>query len=146
MDEMSALVERYLAARNNEDPRQIESLYDEDAERVSPMGTVRGCAAIRAYAERFWRFAPSARHSFARWASQGTVVLYELVYEGVHTGPLATPSGDIVGSGQHFRIAGAGVLEISNGRIAAERIYFDPAQFLSQLGIRRYATSARRRT
>jgi steroid delta-isomerase-like uncharacterized protein len=137
MDEMTELVERYLAAWNDEDPHQIEALYDEDAERASPMGTVRGNTAIRAYAERFWRFAPGARHRFENWASQGSVVLYELVYEGLHTGPLDNASGDVTGSGRQFSITGAGVLELRDGRIVADRIYFDPAQFLSQLGVRR---------
>lgn len=65
------------------------------------------------------------------------MVLYELVYEGVHTGPLATSSGEIMGSGRHFHVAAAGVLEIRDGRITADRIYFDPAQFLGQLGVGR---------
>ena len=65
------------------------------------------------------------------------MVLYEFTDEGTHTGPLATPAGEVMGSGRRFRIEGAGVLELRDGRIASERVYFDAARFLGQLGIGR---------
>jgi ketosteroid isomerase-like protein len=65
------------------------------------------------------------------------VVLYEFVEEGTHTGPLMTPAGEVMGTGRHFRIDGTGVLELRDGRIASERVYFDPARFLGQLGLGR---------
>ena len=56
---------------------------------------------------------------------------------GTHTGPLATPAGEVPGSGRSFQIHGAAVLEVQDGRIAAERLFFDVAQFMSQLGFAR---------
>ena len=70
------------------------------------------------------------------------MVLYEFLYEGIQTGPLATPSGEVMGSGRRFRVDGAGVLEIRDRRVAAERIYFNTAQFLGQLGVGRQLTAA----
>jgi hypothetical protein len=43
----------------------------------------------------------------------------------------------VIGSGRSFRIEGAGILELSGELIAAERVYFDSARFLAQLGLSR---------
>ncbi len=137
MDEAAGVLQRYLAAWNDQDGERLAALYHQDAERASPLGTARGAQAIQEYAVRLWRAAPDARIEITQWAARGNVVLYEFTDEGRHTGPLATPSGEVRGSGRRFRIEGAGVFELRDGRIAAERVYLDPARFLGQLGLGR---------
>ena len=39
------------------------------------------------------------------------------------------------GNGHAFRMEGGGTLEFRDGRVVAERVYFDTAEFLRQLGI-----------
>lgn len=137
MAEGAEILQRYLAAWNAQDGERLAALYHPEAERASPLGTARGGAAIREAAARFWRAAPDSRIAFTHWAARGDVVLYEFTDEGAHTGPLATAAGEVPGSGRRFRIEGAGVLELRAGRIAAERLYFDTARFLAQLGLGR---------
>jgi hypothetical protein len=108
MDDGAGVLERYLAAWNDQDGERLAALYHQDAERASPLGTARGGTAIREYAERLWRAAPDSRIEIMHWAASGSVVLYEFTDEGTHTGPLATPSGEVMGSGRRFRIEGAG--------------------------------------
>ncbi len=135
MDEAAGVLQQYQAAWNDQDGERFAALYHPDAERASPLGTARGRAAIREAAARLWRAAPDSRVAFTQWAANGSVVLYEFTDDGTHTGPLATAAGEVMGSGRPFRIEGAGVLALREGRIAAERLYFDPGAFLRQLGI-----------
>jgi steroid delta-isomerase-like uncharacterized protein len=135
MDEATRVLQHYLAAWNAQDGEGLTALYHQDAERASPLGTARGGPAIREAAARFWRAAPDGRIAITQWAARGDVVLYEFTDTGTHTGPLATPAGEVMGSGRPFRIEGAGVLELRDGRIAAERVYLDPGPFLRQLGL-----------
>lgn len=129
------LLERYLAAWNGQGGEAMAALYDTDAERASPLGNARGSTAIHEYAERLWHAAPDSTIEVTHWAVNGNVLLYEFTDEGTHAGPLATPSGEVIGSGRRFRIEGAGVCELRDGRIAAERVYFDRGSFLRQLGL-----------
>jgi steroid delta-isomerase-like uncharacterized protein len=135
MDEAARVLQHYVGAWNDQDGEGLAALYHQDAERASPLGTARGSKAIREAAMRLWRAAPDSRIAITHWAASGSIVLYEFTDEGTHTGPLATPSSEVMGSGRQFRIEGAGVLELHEGRIAAERIYLDAGQFLRQLGL-----------
>lgn len=135
MHEAADVLERYVAAWNDQDGERLAALYYPDAERASPLGPARGGAAIRAAAERIWRAAPDGRITITHWATRGDILLYEFVDAGTHTGPLTTPAGEVAGSGRAFRIEGAGVLELREGRVAGERLYLDPGAFLRQIGL-----------
>jgi len=137
MDDAASVLQRYLATWNEQDGEGLARLYHPDAERASPLGTACGGEAIREFAMRLWRAAPDSRIEITHWASSGAVVLYEFADEGTHTGPLATPAGEVKGSGRRFRIEGAGVFELREGRIASERVYFDPGRLFGQLGVSR---------
>jgi hypothetical protein len=137
MEDAEGLLQRYVAAWNDQDGKALAALYDGKAERASPLGPARGRQAIRENAERLWRAAPDSRINITHTAVSGDVLLYEFSEEGTHTGPLATPAGEVIGSGRSFRIEGAGILELSGELIAAERVYFDSARFLAQLGLSR---------
>ena len=79
--------------------------------------------------------APDSQRSTPHWAAQGNVVYFELLYEGLQTGPLTTARGELGVTGRRFRLEGGGTLEIRDGRIVTERVYFDTAEFLRQLGL-----------
>ena len=137
MDEGAGVPERYLAACNDQDGERLAALYHQEAERASHSGRRGVERPSGEYAERLWRAAPDSRIEIRNWAASGSVVLYEFTDEGTHAGPLATPSGEVMGSGRRFRIERAGVFELRDGRIAVERVYLDPGRFLGQLGLSR---------
>jgi hypothetical protein len=68
-------------------------------------------------------------------AAQGNVIYFELLYGGIQSGPPATPRGELGVSGRYFRLEGAGTLERRDGRISAERVHFDTAEFPRQRGL-----------
>jgi limonene-1,2-epoxide hydrolase len=65
----------------------------------------------------------------------GTCVLSENLAEGIQTGPLWTPGGDIPATGREVGGKYVGVFELRDGRIAAQRVYFDRLSILEQLGL-----------
>ncbi len=66
--------------------------------------------------------------------SDDTVAL-EARFTATHTGPLASPDGDIPPTGKAVNLAYADVLRFAGGRIRSEHVYFDQLGFLTQLGL-----------
>jgi len=56
---------------------------------------------------------------------------------GTHLGPLKTPQGEIAPTGNAFRVQMCAVFEFATGtdKIVCERVYFDQASILRQLGL-----------
>jgi ketosteroid isomerase-like protein len=59
----------------------------------------------------------------------------EGIFSGTHTGPLATPAGDVPPTGKPLRLAFADVFVIRDGLIVEHHIYYDQVAFLTQLGL-----------
>jgi ketosteroid isomerase-like protein len=53
---------------------------------------------------------------------------------GTQTGPLATPAGEIPPTGHEIGGKYVGVFEVRDGRIAAQRVYFDRLAVVEQVG------------
>ena len=54
---------------------------------------------------------------------------------GTHTGPLASPAGDIPATGKPFVLDYVNVARFADGQITSETYYWDNQSFLSQLGL-----------
>ncbi|HLI57599.1 MAG TPA: ester cyclase [Actinomycetota bacterium] len=59
----------------------------------------------------------------------------EVRFSGTHTGPLASPNGDIPPTGKPFTFDYVHVSSLEGGRIRQDHIYFDQLGFLAQLGL-----------
>jgi limonene-1,2-epoxide hydrolase len=130
------LLRRYIDRWNAQQGAEMANLYAERAERISPLGLASGRDAIRASAEGFWEAFPDSRVTILHYAAKGDVLFYEFTDEGTHTGPLMTLAGPVAGSGKTFRIVGVGIFEMADGVITAERLYFDAAALMIQLGLK----------
>ncbi len=86
-----------------------------------PMEPARGKAAIRAVINTFLPMAKSVQFKVLKSASAGNVVLNERV--------------DVfdLGGGKTISLPVAGVFEVSGGKIAAWRDYFDMAMYTKQM-------------
>jgi ketosteroid isomerase-like protein len=62
-------------------------------------------------------------------------VTNECIYRGTHTGPLATPTGEIAPTGQPFELPFAEVWRIRDGKIASIHGYIDSGTIMQQLGL-----------
>ncbi len=61
-------------------------------------------------------------------------VIQEITWSGTHTGPMATPDGEIPASGKSQKTPGVMVLEYEGDQLKEWRNYFDLLTFLQQIG------------
>jgi steroid delta-isomerase-like uncharacterized protein len=62
-------------------------------------------------------------------------VAMEFIGRGTHSGPLASPTGDIPPTGKHVETPFVQMLQFRDGKITRARLYFDLARMLQQLGL-----------
>jgi steroid delta-isomerase-like uncharacterized protein len=65
----------------------------------------------------------------------GDRVVVEFVGRGTHTGPLVSPMGEIPATGRSLELKLCDVYEFRNGKVQAQRTYFDTASLMQQLGL-----------
>jgi steroid delta-isomerase-like uncharacterized protein len=78
---------------------------------------------------------PDSRPEFHNAVASGQTVVLELTWTGTHTGPLATPTGDVAPTGKSINLRSIQVVEVRDGKAAGTRQYFDMATMMSQLGL-----------
>ncbi len=82
-----------------------------------------------------WRTAmPDVTGTVTNVFESGNQVVQEVTWTGTHTGPLATPEGEIPASGKSQTTPAAIVLEYEGDRLKEWRQYFDMLTFLRQIG------------
>ena len=83
----------------------------------------------------FLRAFPDLNHQILATVQAGDAVATEARFTATHTGPLASPGGDIPPTGKPVALDYVDITLFTDGRIASEHIYFDQVAFLSQLGL-----------
>jgi SnoaL-like polyketide cyclase len=81
---------------------------------------------------------PDSKATFVREFASGDTAVLEIVWKGVHTGPLQTPTGIIPASNKPIEMAACQVVRVEGGKIKSASHYFDMLTMLTQIG----ATSA----
>ena len=132
--EIHAFVESWVKAWAAEDLDALLACYDEQAELISPLlRTVRGIAAIeRSHQDLFLAFSEVVTdvHDIVIDVEKQQAVLVFTIH--------ATHRGEFLGfpaSGRRFANASAYIFRLKDGRIVAERRFYDFGGFLMQLGI-----------
>jgi steroid delta-isomerase-like uncharacterized protein len=86
----------------------------------------------RAWADAF----PDGRIEIDKLISAGDTVVVEFTGRGTQTGALKTPAGEIPATARSVTLHLCDVIEFtSDGKIKAQRSYFDSASLLAQLGV-----------
>ena len=68
---------------------------------------------------------PTPKHTFAREFASGDTAILEIVWKGVHTGPLQTPTGTIPPSNKSIEMPACEVVRVEGGKIKSGSHYFD---------------------
>jgi steroid delta-isomerase-like uncharacterized protein len=90
----------------------------------------------RAYTQGFLTAFPDLHFDVTLTVAQGDHVVVNWVGSGTHTGPMLTPSGNsIPPTGKKAVTPGSSTLEIKNGKVTRNQVYFDMATLLGQLGL-----------
>ena len=77
---------------------------------------------------------PDSKATFVREFASGDTAVLELVWKGVHTGPLQTPTGAIPASNKRIEVPACQVVQVEGGKIKSVSHYFDMLTLLTQIG------------
>jgi steroid delta-isomerase-like uncharacterized protein len=118
--------------------------FDFLSDSVAPEGTItivgsgqtfRGPDGARQYNTMWADAFPDGRITVDRIIAQDEYVVVEFTGRGTQTGALTTPAGEMPATGRSVTLQLVDVLEIVDGKVRAQRSYFDSGSLMAQLGI-----------
>jgi steroid delta-isomerase-like uncharacterized protein len=107
-----------------------DAVYDEKASNRRLEGAGQIIEAFQGWANAF----PDSKATFIREFASGDTAVLELVWKGVHTGPLQTPRGAIPASNKPIEIPACEVFRVEGEKIKSSSHYFDMLTLLKQIG------------
>jgi steroid delta-isomerase-like uncharacterized protein len=104
--------------------------YDEIAsERVA-----RGVNEVLAMWQGWVTALPDAKATVLSEHVSGTTVVLELLWGGIHAGPLHVPDRQLPPTGKAINLRSCQIIETADDKVAVIRHYFDLAALLRQIG------------
>ena len=125
----------YLDAIDAHDRAVILDTYADEVEIRAPGTVLHGRAAAAAWIDVFLRAFPDLHHEVRNVVEADNQVCAEIGFSGTHTGPLASPGGEIAATGKAVTLDYADVLRFAGEQLQSEHVYFDQTAFLAQLGL-----------
>jgi steroid delta-isomerase-like uncharacterized protein len=107
-----------------------DAVYDEKGTHRRIQGAGQIIEALQSWAKAF----PDSKATFVREFASGNTAVFELVWKGVHTGPLQTPTGTIPASNKPVEIPACQVVQVEGGKVKSTSHYFDMLTMLTQIG------------
>jgi steroid delta-isomerase-like uncharacterized protein len=136
MPEARDLAELHMRSFDERTWSRAPQIYAPDVVSVQPGGTViEGIDAMLAFGQGFATAFPDSHHEVRSITESGNIAVAEVTFTGTHTGPLASPQGEVPPTGQALRLPACLVFEVSAGRITAQRAYYDQMTLAAQLGL-----------
>ena len=130
------LVTRYYQALSDANWAAYDELFTPDVELEAFGGvTATGVDAVRAFDQVWKSAAPDFTITPLLRAQNDDSLLCEILAWGTQTEVLTLPAGDLPPTGREFGGKGVGIFEVRDGRLSAQRIYFDRMILVEQLGI-----------
>ena len=137
MTDNLAIVQEHYESLNRHDLDRFVAIAHEDCQIVDvPSGRVlKGREGYRAYAGEWLRSFPDLRIEPTSQLATGDFVAVEGHARGTNTGPLPGPGGDVPPTLRRLDLAFCDVFELREGKIAANRVYYDSGAFARQLAL-----------
>jgi steroid delta-isomerase-like uncharacterized protein len=107
-----------------------DAVYDEKGTHRRIQGADDIIGAFQGWANAF----PDSKATFVSEFASGDTAVLELVWKGVHTGPLQTPTGIIPASNKPVEMPACQVVQVEGGKIKSTSHYFDMLTMLTQIG------------
>jgi steroid delta-isomerase-like uncharacterized protein len=131
-----SLLERYVELYNTGDLDACMELYAEDAVQTMPEGTFVGRSAIRERLNRELAGFSDLVYTVSSFVEQGDAFADEWTTVGTHTGPLTLPDGtQLPPTGKRVEVRGMEYVQVRDGKIVIDNLYYDNLAFLAQLGL-----------
>lgn len=137
MSERVRVVERLFEALNDHDPGRANGEYAADyvssnPGRSEPLTLDEGTAYIQGFLDAFPDLSFELNHKIA----QDDFVVINWIASGTQTGPLRTPTGDMLpATGKKAVVPGSSTYQFTNGKISRAWVHWDMATLLAQLGL-----------
>ena len=130
------LLDHYVELYNAGDLDACMDLYAEDAVQGMPDGTFEGRGAIQERLARDLTAFPDATYTVASFVEQGDAFADEWSFVGTQTGPFQLPDGTrLPPTGRRVEIKGMELVEVRDGAIVVDNLYYDTTAALTQLGL-----------
>lgn len=133
----SALVREIYAAYNDREfDRAADRVTDDFAFTMVPTGqTLNGPDGMRQFLQTWATGFPESSVEITNIVVGETHAAVEYTGQGVHSGPLQTPAGEIPATGKSAQVQFCDVFAIRDGKLSEGRTYFDMATLMRQLGL-----------
>ncbi len=135
MSEAVELVETILGLTGPTDAAARGRLIHPDCEIVMPGAGRLTCEELTAYIQVFSTAFPRSEQVVDRALEVADSVVVECRWFGTHTGPFATPQGQIPATGRTARTRLCLVCRVREGQVVSIHGYWDQLEMLRQLGL-----------
>ncbi|HEY6029785.1 MAG TPA: ester cyclase [Gaiellaceae bacterium] len=136
MEANRELLERYVELYNAGDLDACMELYAEDAVQRMHDGVFEGVDAIRARLARDLDAFPDAEYVVESFVEDGDRFADEWTFTGTNTGPFRLPDGtEVPATGKPVEIQGMELVEVRDGKIVVDNLYYDFMAAVAQLGL-----------
>jgi steroid delta-isomerase-like uncharacterized protein len=136
MDANLELLEHYVERYNAGDLDACLALYAEDASQRMHDGVFEGVDAIRDRLARDLEAFADATYVVDSFFAAGDTFADEWTFTGTNTGPLRLPDGAVIPpTGRPVAIKGMEYVEVRDGKIVVDNLYYDFMAAVAQLGL-----------
>ena len=135
MEANRELLERYVELYNEGDLDACMELYAADAVQWMHDGLFEGVEAIRERLARDLVAFPDAKYVVESFVEDGDTFADEWTFTGTNTGPFRLPDGDVPATGRPVELKGMELVEVRDGRIVVDNLYYDFMSAVAQLGL-----------
>jgi steroid delta-isomerase-like uncharacterized protein len=130
------LLERYVELYNAGDLDACMELYAEDAVQRMHDGVFEGKDAISDRLTRDLEAFADATYVVDSFVEQGDRFADEWTFTGTNTGPFRLPDGtEVPATGKRVEIKGMELVEVRDGEIVVDNLYYDFMAAVAQLGL-----------
>lgn len=130
------LLDHYVERYNAGDLDGVMDLYADDSSQRMPDGTFVGRSAIRDRLAKEMDAFSELAHRVVSYVEGGDAFADEWVFVGTHTGPIVLPDGtEVPPTGKRVEVPGMEVVELRDGKIIVNNLYYDNLAVAAQLGL-----------
>ena len=125
-----------ITAYNDKDWSKAKDMLAADAvyDEKGTNRRIQGAGAIVEAWQGWGKAIPDSKATFVREFASGDTAIFELVWKGVHAGPLQTPMGTIPASKGLVELPACQVVQVEGGKVKSVSHYFDMLTLLTQTG------------
>ncbi|GAC67117.1 ester cyclase [Gordonia soli] len=127
------VIDNHITAFNSRTPS--DEPWSEDAQLVSPGGVFTGREQVLEFLSVFQTAFSAGTLSIISSVESGDDASVEGLFDGVHDGPLRSPSGTVEATGKSVSFRWSATYHIDGNTLLSEHLYFDQLDFLTQLGL-----------